>query len=75
MKDKRQYLLGEAAGMLDCKPYQITYLLATRKIPEPMRIGGRRIFTVTDLNRIAKMLSVDPAEGRPEAGKGGCHDE
>ena len=55
MKDK-QYLLGEAAGILGCKPYQITYMLAIRKIPEPMRIGGRRIFTGADLNRIAKML-------------------
>ena len=56
MKDKRQYLLGEAAEMLRCQPYQITYLLATRKIPEPMRIGGRRIFRPADMSRIQKML-------------------
>ena len=55
---KRQYLLGEAAGVLHCQPYQITYLLATRKIPEPMRIGGRRIFTSADMNRIATMLKT-----------------
>jgi DNA-binding transcriptional MerR regulator len=60
MKDKRQYLLGEAAGVLGCKPYQITYLLAIRKIPEPIRIGGRRIFTTTDLKRIAKLLGGTP---------------
>ena len=58
MMDKGQYLLGEAAGVLHCQPYQITYLLATRKIPEPMRIGGRRIFRAADMKRIAKMLKT-----------------
>lgn len=57
-------LLSEAAAALHCKPYQIAYLLSTRRIPEPIRIGGRRAFTTTDLAGIAKVLELQKASKR-----------
>lgn len=54
-------LLSEAAATLHCKPYQIAYLLSTRRIPEPVRIGGRRAFTTSDLARIAEVLELQKA--------------
>lgn len=57
MKTERLFLLREAAEYLNCKPYQITYLLNTKKVPEPKRIGGRRCFCVGDLLRLAEQLS------------------
>lgn len=52
------YLLTDAARILNTMPHRITYILLTRKVPEPMRIGGRRIFTVADLTRIAEVLKL-----------------
>ncbi len=54
-------LLRDAARILNCQPYQITYLLTTRRVPEPLRIGGRRIFTADDLARISEALKADLA--------------
>lgn len=52
------YLLGEAARALGCKPYQITYAITTRQVPEPKRIGGRRMFSQRDLKVLAKKLNL-----------------
>lgn len=57
MKNEQLFLLREAAEMLNCQPYQITYLLNTKKVPEPKRIGGRRCFCVGDLLRLAEKLN------------------
>ena len=59
--EQHYMLLSEAAAALHCKPYQIAYLLSTRRIPEPIRIGGRRAFTTTDLARIGKVLKLQEA--------------
>ena len=65
------YLLSDAATILHCKPYQITYLLATRQLPEPLRIGGRRVFTISDLTRIAELLQLDTIRELRIRGKAG----
>ena len=53
MKKANLLLLGEVARLLDCKPHQITYLLASRQVPEPaLRIGGRRMFSAEDVERV-----------------------
>jgi len=38
--NEEYYTLGMAARVLACKPHHINYLLVTRTIPEPLRIGG-----------------------------------
>lgn len=58
MKDEKLYLLGEAAIVLGVKPYQITYAITTRQAAEPQRIGGRRMFSRSDLRTLAKALGV-----------------
>jgi len=53
------YTLADAARILAVKPYIVTYLLSTKKIPEPLRISGRRMFTVEDLARIDEFLKLN----------------
>lgn len=57
----RQYLLGEVATILACRPHQIDYLLKTRQVPEPeRRIANKRLFTERDVARIARKLQIEP---------------
>lgn len=53
------YLLSDAARLLGCKPHRITYLLTSQQVPEPKRIGGRRMFGRNDLQRLAKHLNAN----------------
>jgi DNA-binding transcriptional MerR regulator len=54
------FLLGDLARLLDCKPHQITYLLTSRQVPEPaLRIGGRRMFTAEDVERVRAALKTN----------------
>jgi hypothetical protein len=57
----RQYLLGEVAKILACRPHQIDYLLKTRQVPEPeRRIANKRLFSEVDVSRLARRLKVEP---------------
>lgn len=58
MTKQNLYLLSEAARALGCKPYIITYALATKQVPEPRKIGGRRTFTKSELKTLAKKLGL-----------------
>ena len=55
---KQTYLMGELSKRLGVPHYKIAYLYMTRRLPEPMRIGNRRIFTDADARRVAKALGV-----------------
>jgi DNA-binding transcriptional MerR regulator len=51
-------LLGDVARLVDCRPYQIVYLLTTGQVPEPaVRMGNRRVFTEEDLERIRAAMN------------------
>jgi DNA-binding transcriptional MerR regulator len=65
MTDPKCYLLNEVARILDVPPHRVVYPLITRQIPEPQRIGGRRVFSWEDIERIAEKL------GRPLPNRGG----
>jgi hypothetical protein len=52
------YSLRDASEVLKVRPYQIVYLLTTKQVPEPARLGGRRIFTFGDLSAIADKLEL-----------------
>jgi DNA-binding transcriptional MerR regulator len=57
------FLLGDVARLLDCKPHQVTYLLTSRQVAEPaLRIGGRRVFTVKDMERLEAVLEQKQKE-------------
>ena len=50
-------LLGDVARLLDTPPHRIVYLLTARKVPEPaLRVGGRRVFTAEDVERVRAAL-------------------
>jgi DNA-binding transcriptional MerR regulator len=55
------YSLSQAADVLGVHPHIIAYLLSTKKLPEPMRIGHRRLFNDADLARIKKHLEATAA--------------
>lgn len=52
------YTLKDAARILRVQPHVLTYVFSTRKLPEPMRLGGRRVFTAADLARINEFLQL-----------------
>ena len=59
MPEQQFYSLKDAAEVLKVQPYRIVYLLTTGQVPEPRRIGGKRIFTIMDLHRLAKQLDIE----------------
>lgn len=51
------YLMGDVARRLGVPPHRVAYLYLTRKLAEPeIRMGGRRMFTEEDIERIAQAL-------------------
>ena len=59
---KQLMSLKDVANRLGTQPYRIVYLLSTGKVPEPDRVGGKRVFSTEDLSRIAKQLGIDPGK-------------
>jgi hypothetical protein len=54
------FSLGDAAKVLQTQAYVIQYCLATGKVPEPRRIGGRRMFSHADLATLSDFLKRNP---------------
>jgi DNA-binding transcriptional MerR regulator len=52
------YSLSEVATLLGKKPYQITYLITTGKIPEVKRFAGRRQFSPSDVRRLRRHFAT-----------------
>jgi hypothetical protein len=53
------FTLGQVARLLNRKPYLITYAITSGHIPEPaMRIGNKRVFGETDLQRLARYFGI-----------------
>ncbi len=51
--------MQDIARLLQIQSYRIQYAYAHRRLPEPqLRIGGRRVFTPEDLQRLAKHFRV-----------------
>ncbi len=60
MKDTtKQYSLKQVTALLQKRAHVVEYALANGLVPEPqLRIGGRRIFTLADVRRLAKHFGV-----------------
>lgn len=57
----KQYLLGEVAKILGCRPHRITYLITSGQAPEPeRRLANKRLFSESDVSRLARRLKVEP---------------
>jgi len=51
------FLISEVSRQLNVPQHRIAYLFMTRKLPEPqLRLGNRRVFTLADVQRVAKAL-------------------
>jgi len=54
------FLISDVSRQLNVPPHRIAYLFTTRKLSEPqMRLGNRRVFTITDVQRVAKALGKE----------------
>lgn len=52
---KQKYVtLREAATELGVAPHVITYAVVSGKVPEPMHISGRRMFTKEDIENLRR---------------------
>ena len=64
---REHYLLGEVSRALGRKPYHVTHVLTTGKVPEPaLRIANKRLFTAEDVERLARIFRVSPDWGAIE---------
>jgi DNA-binding transcriptional MerR regulator len=69
---KQFYLVSDLSKQLNIPPYRITYLLMTRKLAEPSRIGNRRVFSEADARKVAKALGLSwkpDQQGKEEHGR------
>jgi DNA-binding transcriptional MerR regulator len=55
---RKTYLMSDLSKRLNVPPYRIAYLLTTRQLPEPKRVGNRRVFNETDARQVAKALDI-----------------
>lgn len=55
------YSITEAAQMLNKQYYHIVYALKTRRLPEVKRFHGQRVFSPTDILRLAHVFGL-PAD-------------
>jgi DNA-binding transcriptional MerR regulator len=52
--ETKLYTLRDVCEILGLKPHVLAYVLSTKKVPKPMRLSGRRLFSVEDLTASAR---------------------
>jgi hypothetical protein len=68
MKNSATYSLKDVTLLLQKRAHVIEYALANGLVPEPqLRLGGRRIFTPADVQRLAKHFGVTLTTLEPAA--------
>ncbi len=55
---EHMYLISDLSRRLDVPPHRIAYLYTTRRLPEPLRVGNRRLFNEADARRVAEALGL-----------------
>ena len=66
MSMPQNWTLGQLAQMLEVPQHRVQYLFRARKVPDVRRVGGRRIFSGQDAERIAEALGVSWPGDRSE---------
>lgn len=63
---QEHYLLSEVARAVGIKPHRLAYMLTNNAVEEPrLRIGGKRVFTHEEVERIREIVAAkDRTEGR-----------
>ena len=52
------FLISDVSRLLGVPAHRIAYQYMTRKLPEPaLKLGNRRVFTLTEIHKIAKALN------------------
>ncbi len=61
------FLMSDVSRMLGVPPHRIAYQFLTRKLTEPaLKLGNRRLFTLADVQRVAKALGRPLSEQKAE---------
>ena len=55
------YSLSGVAELLQVQPHRILYLMSTRAVPEPMRVAGKRLWTLDEIAVLAQKLRPQAA--------------
>jgi len=63
---KQSFLISALSRRLDVPHHRIAYLFTTRRLPEPLRLGNRRIFSEADARQVAKALGLSWNPGQSE---------
>ena len=64
---ENKYLtLGEVGRLLNCPAHKILYLIYSRQIPEPIRIAGRRVWTLPEVEKLKIELELNLARGEAD---------
>ena len=59
MTDNTFYSLGDVAKILNVPAHRIVYLLQSGRAAESMRLAGRRVFRIEDVERIAELMNIE----------------
>lgn len=52
------YSLSGVADLLQVQPHRILYLMSTRTVAEPMRIAGKRLWTLDEIAVLSEKLKL-----------------
>ena len=64
MRDKGHYSTLEVARLLGIKEHRLAYAHRTGTIPEPMHVAGKRIYSSSDVERIAQYFGIERKKER-----------
>jgi hypothetical protein len=65
------FSMSEAAKAAGVAPYRIKYALQTKRLPEPGRVGGRRVFSPDDVELIRRHFKAAARGPAARPGHGG----
>ena len=54
---------GQVAEQLDMRRHNIIYIYETKKLPEPIRISGRRMFSKSDIKDLISYMDKKRKDG------------
>jgi hypothetical protein len=64
------YSMGDVARLLSIPQHRISYAISNQKVAEPssQRVAGKRVFSDSDLARIAKYFGVNAVTDNNQKG-------
>ena len=64
--------LRDVAGILGVRPHRVVYAITSGRVPEPLRISGRRMFAKEDVENLRRHFEDERqrrGKGRPNGNR------